>query len=729
MSLRPLLPVVALLFAIVAHAAPEPAPGYLLRHIDGENVVGRQFAMVARPSGGWTGFFFLEDEGRLVSANCPDTSCLGANKLTDPLSERGHFVSAAWRPTVNRPIAAFYDATLGALVAVDCVTGDCLYGSQRVLDDGGDVGQHTATIVDPATDLALISYYDVDNARLKLYQCATVACDAGSAMVVDPVANRGRGSRMAFAGSRLWIAYEDAATGEVRLAHADAPYTTFATFAVGVGSEPDVIATAGGMLEMVWHNAGDASLERMRCRDADCVDVQRATIAGAGQGHRPTATRLQSGQTLVSHFDPDDARLLGTLCDDEDCTLPTMFEFASGPALWGRAQPGEVAGSPLVFHYDGVSTAIRASRCNSAACTGLVKRIAFDGVPVGSVRVATRDNAPPVLAYIRQRQPWLALCSDALCTDVNRVPLPGGNSDERPGLALRPDQRPFAYFSSVGGSRAYDCADAACTQGQAREVTGSGNSTGTVIELALRDDGRPVLLYTVANQADVHLFLCDDVDCTSGTPRLLVDEAAGTYLDGFSVIVGPGDRPIAMYAANAPGGALQRYVRCDDSACTAASVHTLANRGSLSATPLALRSDGRPVFIDAGGPGLALGICDSADCTAVDRVPLPVAGSVRSLQVDATDRPVFEITAGPSARLVRCTDATCSDATVEILLTDADTSTSYTGYTALDGSGRPVVALEEQTQRDLMLVIPEPPRPDPIFRDGFEVQAGAAGGT
>jgi hypothetical protein len=199
-----------------------------------------------------------------------------------------------------------------------------------------------------------------------------------------------------------------------------------------------------------------------------------------------------------------------------------------------------------------------------------------------------------------------------------------------------------------------------------------------------------------------------------------VDEAAGTYLDGFSVVVGPGDRPIAMYAANAPGGALQRYVRCDDSACTAATVHTLANRGNLAATPLALRSDGRPVFIDAGGPGLALGICDSADCAAVESVSLPFGGSVRSLQVDAEDRPVFEVASGPSARLVRCIDAACTGVTTDVLLTDADTSTSYTGYTALDGSGRPVVALEEHTQRDLVLVIPEPPRPDPIFGDGFE---------
>ena len=43
--------------------------------------------------------------------------------------------------------------------------------------------------------------------------------------------------------------------------------------------------------------------------------------------------------------------------------------------------------------------------------------------------------------------------------------------------------------------------------------------------------------------------------------RVEFDLPAGTSLGGFSVVVGPGDRPIVMYAASAPGGALQRYVR------------------------------------------------------------------------------------------------------------------------------------------------------------------------
>ena len=159
----------------------------------------------------------------------------------------------------------------------------------------------------------------------------------------------------------------------------------------------------------------------------------------------------------------------------------------------------------------------------------------------------------------------------------------------------------------------------------------------------------------------------------------------------------------------------------DDSDCTSATASTLANRGSYNATPLALRSDGRPVFIDSGsGLGMSLGICNSADCTAVDSVPLGFSYGVRTLQLDATDRPVFEVVSGSLARLVRCVDPSCSDMAVDVLLSDTDSTTSYVGNTALDGSAAAVVALEEYSQGDVYLVLPNPQRPDPIFHNGFE---------
>ena len=718
--LRVLLLPALLLSASVAPAAPEPGDGYLLRAIDGENVLGEDFTLVPKPSGGWVGFFYLADEGRLVSSRCTDSSCSDANALTGPLSERGQYVSGAHRPGINRPIAAFYDAAAGALMAFDCLVAECQYGSTRTLDDDGNVGQDTATAIDPATGRALVSYYDVGNARLKLYRCDNDACSSGAAVVVDGTAGRGRASRMAFAGSRLWIAYEDAVAGEVRLAYAEAPFTAFTSFAVGPGAEPEAIATAGPALELLWRNTADHSLERLRCLDADCATTQHSTIAAAGRGYSPTATRTPSGQTLVAHHAPAEGLLLATLCDDQDCGMPSLLEFGSAPALAGRAQPGVLAGSnlPVVFHYNGDTAAIDASRCSSMACSGVVRRVAFDGVPAGAVRVALRGDAPPVLAYIRQREPWLALCSDARCSEVARFALPGGNSDQRPALGLRPDGSPFVYFSNFGGSLAYDCADAACSDGAPREVTGTGNSTSDTIELALRGDGRPVLLYSVGNQAAVHLFLCADASCSTGTARLLADEADGAFLGGFAVVVGPGDRPIVLYSVHAPGGALQRYVRCDDSSCASATVATLANRGSLGDTPLALRSDGRPVFVESASFAPSLALCNDADCTAVETMPIPTGGGVRALQLDAADRPVLMTTSGGTASLVRCADPLCSDATSALLLADADSLASFAGSMALDGSGRAAAALEDTSQQDVMLVLPAPPAG--IFGDGFE---------
>ena len=717
---RLLLLTTLFLSATVLNAAPEPGPGYLLRTIDGENVVAQEFALVPSPFGGWVGFFYLADEGRLVSARCSDTSCTGASSLTGPLSEQGQHVSGAYRSAINRPFAAYYDANAGALLGIDCLVSDCLYGFTRTLDDDGDVGQDTATIVDPATGRALVSYYDVGNARLKLYRCDDDGCSIGAALVVDGTAGRGRRSRMAFVGTRLWIAYEDAVAGQVRLAHAGSPYTSFTSFAVDAGAEPEVIASPGGTLELLWRDGSDNSLQRLRCLDADCASTQRGTIAGPGRGHAPTAVRTPSGQTLVAHRAPGEDLVLGTLCDDEDCEAPTLLEFASGPGLSGRAQPGVLPGDlPVAFFHDGDSAAIDASRCANSACAGFVRRVAFDGVPSGNVRVALRDGTPPVLAYIRQREPWLALCQDMACSTMSRFALPGGNSDERPALALRPDGSPFVYFASFGGSRAYDCADAMCSSGTAREVTGTGKSTSDVIELALRADGTPVLLNAVTSQARVNLFVCADVACSSGTTRQLADEADGSFLGGFGVVVGPGDRPIVLYSVyTPPQDAIQRYVRCADSACTSATVTTLANPTSLADALLALRSDGRPVFVQSPGFAPSLVTCADADCSATDTVPLPIFGGVRGLWLDEADRPVFLTTSNGTASLVRCTDAACSAVTSELLLTDNPAVTSYSGTLAMDGDGRIAAALEETLQQDIRLVLPA--LPDAIFANGFE---------
>jgi len=704
---------------------PQPGPGYALRVIDGEQAVGEHFALTERPFGGWTGFFYLADEQRLVAASCSGELCNGANSVSNASTDRGRHVSAALRPALsNRPIAAYYDADAGDLVVADCQSTECTFAIERVLDSVGDVGQGTATAVDPATGLAVIAYYDASNGDLKLYRCSTATCDAGSAVVVDATNDRGRNPGLVFAGSTLWIAYEEQSSGQLLLASAATPFNVFTVLSLGVGAEPALSVDGGGLLDIVWRNRADDSLTRLRCHTADCSSSTISGLAAAGRGHRPAVARTPGGNLLVSHFEPATTTLHGSLCLDEGCAAPQALSFDSSPVLGGKSVVGMLSGGlPIAFHQDAQAANVLSSRCTSAACDAYSRRIAYNGLPVGEVRLAMRPDGLPVLAYIRQRQPWLALCADALCEQFSRFALPGFNSDTRPALGVRPDDRPFAYFASVGGSQAYDCVDADCMGGELREVSGSGNSTSSVIELALREDGRPVLLYAVSNLNQVYVFVCDDLDCSSGTQRLLVAEPSpgSTFLSSFAIIVGPGDRPIVMYSLGSPDGNEQRFVRCDDNECSSATARTIGSNINFFGQPLAVRNDGKPVFIESNFSSHSLGICDNADCTGVERVPLPGSGQVRSMRLQDGDTPVFASTSGAVALLTTCVDPVCSDANIRLVLNDPRPSSSYLGVLATGTGPDPSVALEEQARGDVLLAVPYP---DALFGNGFE--AGAA---
>jgi hypothetical protein len=711
------------LFALAGSclAEPQAGPGYLLRTIDGDQDVGEHFALAERPSGGWTAFFYLADEGRLVASSCLGATCSGAISVSNPGHDRGRHVSAATRPALsNRPLAAYYDAGSGGLFALDCLSSECSFATERALDVSGDVGQDTAIAVDPATGLAAISYYDADNGDLKLYRCASAACDAGTAIVVDASGDRGGNSSLAFAGGRLWIAHEDRGTGELLLASAAPPYDSFSSVSLGAGAEPALKPDANGLLDMVWRNRTDDSLARLRCLDVPCLAAVQTTLAGSGRGHRPSATRTPSGQLLVSHLDEVNGALLGTLCADAACATPQLLQFDTDAAIGGRSVVGMLsAGRPVVFYHDLTGADVRSARCVSAACDSYVRTVAFNGLPVGNVRLAMRPDGVPVLAYIRQRRPWLALCADRACSSVTRRALPAFNSDARPALAVRADQRPFAYVASVGGSQAYDCSDPACTDGNLREVSGSGNSTSEVIEMALRADGRPVLLYTTSNLNDVHLFVCADVACSSGTQRLLVDEPStgSTFLLSPAVIVGPGDRPIVMYSLSTDGIGQLRFVRCDDSACSSATARTIGSEANFFGMPLALRDDGRVAFIESSFSSHRLGICNDLDCTALTRHPLPGSGRVQSMALLGGNRPVFESTSGALGLITTCDDASCSSAQSSTVVSHPAAGISYSGSLAVGVDAAVFVAFEEQSRGDMLLAVP---RAERVFRHGFE---------
>jgi hypothetical protein len=289
--------------------------------------------------------------------------------------------------------------------------------------------------------------------------------------------------------------------------------------------------------------------------------------------------------------------------------------------------------------------------------------------------------------------------------------------------------RPFAYYSSVGGSAAWDCADADCTTGTNREVSGSGNNTSSVTELALRPDGRPVMLYYSAATNAVSLFVCADVNCASGTARLLADEpdpgVQSTSLSGFGLAIGGDGRPVAAWGLSnqpTPGnfaGAL-RVARCDNLECTTATVRSVGTEQVFNVGAIAIRADNRPVLLENLGSGARnLVTCDDATCSGAARVALPNPFDIANqMLLRPGEVPAYNSGTSGSGGYWQCSDAACGSSARTVLITDTETNLrGHNGRIAFGPDPRPVGAFTEQQLNDVWLAVP---LPDAVFGNGFE---------
>ena len=714
--------------SVVLAQAQSEGP-YALRVLDGQSDLG-EFLAVSRglSTDTWQGFHYVANEQSLFTGSCA-TTCNPETRLTSG-ADRGRHVSAAARTAINsRAIAAFYNASSGDLEAVDCANANCSSAILRVLDTNGDVGAGTATAVDPATGLPYIAYYDAGNGDLRLYRCTADTCATGNSILVDGSGDRGRNPAIAFANGTLSIVYDDTSTGEVRAATASAPYNAFTNVLLGGGTDATLALTPDSRLDIVYTDALQ-SLARRRCATPSCglLEFPASPSAAVASGIAPSATVLPNGNLFIAHRNGNTGDQLGTVCNDFDCSNPTRLTLQPGPGM-GQTSVALAfsSGRALAVFRDAPQSDLRSAQCTSVACTTILRRIASNGIVAFSPDVAVRPDGRAVAIWTRLRAPRIALCNDTLCSNpIIRNPGAANSDGSRPSIAVRPDGRPFAYYSFVGGTAAWDCADSDCSSGTLRQVSGAGNFTSDFSELALRADGRPVMLYRRGNTNDVFVFSCADINCTSGTERLIADEPTtqSTQVAGLALAIGTDGRPLVAYnLSNQPtpgnfAGAL-RLARCADAECTSASVRSLNTSQGFFSVPLAVRSDNRPVLIELAGNDRNLLTCDNPDCSGAARTMLPNPfDNVGRLALRSGNLPVFSSGTLNVGGFWSCGDAACSAPEQTITIRDnGSNQRGFSGPLALNASGQPVLVFGEQELADVWLSVP---LPDAVFANGFE---------
>lgn len=707
--------------------------GYAAVRIDGANDVGTHMAFVPGPSAdSWRGFVHLADLGRLWYAECNTFNCSLTLDLTATGSgDRGKFVSAARRADGNA-VAAWYDATAGDLKLTICTSSDCIFRTERTLDTVGDVGAGTSVAIDPATGFPVVAYHDLTNRDLKLYRCTAADCTTGASVVVDSAGDVGRNPNLAIrSDGRVYIAYEDATASGIRVATAASAAGTF-TSAAATGGTHGLLTVGPAPQSPILYFADPVNrLVRRACASDTCDLGVNTVLSGVAEATNPSLVVMPNGNPLISHRHFGTGAQLATVCTAPDCATRTLvtLDAAAGAGTRSVALATAASAPYVLYRVDG-QQAIASARCDAAACATITRRIATNGTQVYASRVVLRSDGRPVIVYLRndqQGRPWLALCADRRCSSHAKRLLPGFNSSSVPDVGVRPDGRPFAYFASVGGTEIYSCADADCTTGTSRAVSPAGSGTGGSTSLALRGDGRPVLLYVRRQGADpieFRLHVCADVDCTGGVDRVLDSIPSSAIVPQnvlHSVAIGPGDRAIALWSYSVGGVYSNRYARCNDAACSGVTVGTIGN-AAVFGLPLAVRADGRPVFRETTAPTMRLGTCASADCVpaGIARVnlPLPFRGA-QSMALRPGDAPVFDASlAGGFGGFDICADATCTSAEFLSVIRDGSLpQRSFQGSVRVDPGGQPVAAWSEFDLFDVWFTAP---LPEAIFANGFE---------
>ncbi len=739
---RFLLGVLALLstFAFSASAIAQitPGPGYTIKRLAGDNEIAQHFAYVRAANDQRTGFYYLADRGALAAGTCGGAACTISATLTSS-GDRGQFVSAALPGVFNRPLVAYYDATNQDLRAGVCGNNSGCGGlsTDRILDSGGDVGQHTSMAINPATGFAVISYYaataGVGDARV--YACSNADCSAGSVNTIELSGDVGRNSAVAFGANlsnftSVFAVYDNQTTGQVRFARAVSPFNSFGTSDLGAGSDPAISVDSAGLPTIVYRGADD-SLKHARCLSLDCsgTNLVTRTLAAPGEGLAPSITRLPTGNVFITAQVASTGSLLGYVCNDVDCTNPQILTMETGPNMGGTSIASSYDnGRPLAFYHDAAAKDVRASECTQLNCLTLQRRISVNGNSVSLPSVALRSDGRAVAIWLKQRTPIIGVCSDLVCSSVTERATGGGNTDSRPAIAIRPDGRPIAYYSAFGGTEAWDCLDANCTSGNARFVSGTGSSTSTVAELALKADGVAVMLYLNNSTNEVFTYLCADFNCTSGTSRLLATEPVlNTFLSAFAINVGADNLPIVSYQRNNFNTNVieRRMLRCADASCSAVSALTLATSPqSAVATPMALQSSGAPAFIEPQlFPNLNLVRCADPGCSSTSASFLPFSRNDRTstMRFKPGNLALFDASTGPIGGYRECADSSCSSATFNPVIISVggnpQPNADFFGRLALSSSNQTALIFDETQQADIWLALP---LSDTVFKNGFE---------
>ena len=233
---------------------------------------------------------------------------------------------------------------------------------------------------------------------------------------------------------------------------------------------------------------------------------------------------------------------------------------------------------------------------------------------------------------------------------------------------------------------------------------------GSYTAVAIGADGLPIIAYQDTTNLDLRVAHCNDVQCDNGTTKTVLDATNAGYYN--SITIGADGLAIISYQSEASAPFALKVAHCENIQCTASTITTLDNSGSVGYyTSITINRLDHPLisYYDNPNGNLKLASCNNAACTSFTIFTLDSTGLVGSYtsitlgDLGLADISYYDATT-QSLKIAFCANDTCSSGLVTFATLDGPGNVDIYTSIARGRDGFPIVSFLDNTNLNLKVV-------------------------
>lgn len=341
-------------------------------------------------------------------------------------------------------------------------------------------------------------------------------------------------------------------------------------------------------------------------------------------------------------------------------TVSGSSSFAGDLSVTGSFSSGSLTATTAQ-----VATGGKVVNLNVVTPTGGFQNDSQHWIDVGS------DNLPRIVYFdTSSTRLRLLRCLNVNCSSSNITNIIDNepNNVDAPVLVLGPDGFPrvaYITYDSPSELRFVKCNDADCatkTDNLIDVATSTGLTSYHILSIAIGSDGFARILYdNFAGTSALKLAVCNNAACTA--PTLNTIATGGNYFQTHTIQMGTDGFPKIMYNDYSTTPDDVHFINCLDANCSANTNTIVTTATGLYESSMALGSDGfGRLFFGDTVLGYRFIQCTNANCsTSVATIVDSNTNAYNvSLRMGIDDLPRLMYTTSAGTYYIRCLNAACS---------------------------------------------------------------------